>query len=112
VYSLTDEGMERFPTKLHAPDHANLSQMKETMPGPVVAQLFNQIAEEIAEQYTEDIKNLNMEERLDFVKELLARKALRSNGKRRMDSTRSTKSPARITRSASHTPKSARWTRP
>jgi predicted ArsR family transcriptional regulator len=46
--------------------------MKETMPGPIVAQLFNQVAEDLADQYAADIKGLNMEERLDFVKELLA----------------------------------------
>lgn len=46
--------------------------MKETMPGPVVAKLFNQIAEDLASEYTEDMKNLGMEERLDFVKTMLA----------------------------------------
>jgi DeoR family transcriptional regulator, suf operon transcriptional repressor len=72
VYSLTEDGMERFPTKYLRLTTRLLSQMKETMPGPVVAQLFNQVAEEIADQYADDIKGLNMEERLDFVKELLA----------------------------------------
>lgn len=72
VYSLTEDGMERFPTKYLRLTTRLLAQMKETMPGPVVAQLFNQVAEELADQYTADIKGLNMEERLDFVKELLA----------------------------------------
>jgi len=72
VYSLTEDGMERFPTKYLRLTTRLLTQMKETMPGPVVAQLFNQVAEELADQYAADIKGLNMEERLDFVKELLA----------------------------------------
>jgi DeoR family transcriptional regulator, suf operon transcriptional repressor len=72
IYSLTEEGMERFPTKYLRLTTRLLAQMKETMPGPVVAQLFNQVAEELADQYAADIKDLNMEERLDFVKELLA----------------------------------------
>lgn len=72
VYSLTEDGMERFPTKYLRLTTRLLSQMKETMPGSVVAQLFNQVAEELANQYADDIKDLNMEERLDFVKELLA----------------------------------------
>ena len=46
--------------------------MKETMPGPVVATLFNQIAEDLAGEYSEDMKNLAIEERLDFVKNMLA----------------------------------------
>ncbi|MBK7316263.1 winged helix-turn-helix transcriptional regulator [Candidatus Villigracilis affinis] len=72
VYVLTDEGMERFPTRYMLLTTRLLSQMKETMPGPVVAKLFNQIAEDLASQYASDMKNLSMEERLDFVKDMLA----------------------------------------
>ncbi|MEK6751286.1 MAG: winged helix-turn-helix transcriptional regulator [Chloroflexota bacterium] len=72
IYLLTDEGMEHFPTRYMKLTTRLLSQMKETMPGPVVAKLFNQIAEDLASEYTEDMKNLSMEERLDFVKEMLA----------------------------------------
>lgn len=72
VYSLTEEGMERFPTKYLRLTTRLLAQLKETMPGPVVTQLFNQVAEDLANQYASDIKGLSMEERLDFVKELLA----------------------------------------
>ena len=72
LYSLTEDGMERFPTKYLRLTTRLLAQMKESMPGPMVASLFNQIAEDLASQYASDIKGLNMEERLDFVKELLA----------------------------------------
>ena len=72
VYSLTEDGMEKFPTKYLRLTTRLLAQMKESMPGPMVATLFNQIAEDLASQYAADIKGLNMEERLDFVKELLA----------------------------------------
>lgn len=72
VYSLTEEGMERFPTKYLRLTTRLLAQLKETMPGPMVTQLFNQVAEDLANQYASDIKGLSMEERLDFVKELLA----------------------------------------
>ena len=64
--------MERFPTKYLRLTTRLLAQLKESMPGPMVASLFNQIAEDLASQYASDIKGLNMEERLDFVKELLA----------------------------------------
>jgi len=73
VYVLTDEGMEHFPTRYMQLTTRLLSQMKDTMPGPVVAKLFNQIAEDVASQYSTDMKHLSMEERLDFVKEMLAR---------------------------------------
>jgi predicted ArsR family transcriptional regulator len=72
VYILTDEGMERFPTRYLRLTTRLLTQMKESMPGPVVAKLFSQIAEDLASEYASDMKNLSMEERLDFVQEMLA----------------------------------------
>ncbi|RPI93591.1 MAG: winged helix-turn-helix transcriptional regulator [Chloroflexi bacterium] len=72
VYSLTEEGMERFPTKYLRLTTRLLAQMKESMPGPLVTKLFNQVAEDLASEYTNQIQGLSMEERLEFVKELLA----------------------------------------
>ena len=72
VYSLTEDGMERFPTKYLRLTTRLLAQMKETMPAPVVSRLFNQIAEDLASEYTSQIKGMSMEERLEFVKDLLA----------------------------------------
>ena len=72
VYSLTEDGMERFPTKYFRLTTRLLAQMKESMPGPVVAKLFNQIAEDMASEYSSQIQGLSMEERLEFVKEMLA----------------------------------------
>jgi len=72
AYSLTEEGMERFPTKYLRLTTRLLAQMKESLPAPAVAQMFNQIAEEMAGDYEVQIKDMSMEERLDFVKELLA----------------------------------------
>jgi predicted ArsR family transcriptional regulator len=73
VYSLTQDGMERFPTKYLRLTTRLLAQMKESMPAPAVANLFSQVAEEMAKEYSEQIKGLSMEERLDFVKEMLGR---------------------------------------
>jgi predicted ArsR family transcriptional regulator len=72
VYSLTEEGMERFPTKYLRLTTRLLAQMKESMPGPLVTTLFNQVAEDLAKDYSSQIEGLSMEERLEFVKELLA----------------------------------------
>jgi len=72
VYVLTNEGMERFPTRYMQLTTRLLSQMKETMSGPVVANLFNQIAEDLASHYSSDLRGLSMEERLDLVQEMLA----------------------------------------
>jgi DeoR family suf operon transcriptional repressor len=72
MYSLTEDGMERFPTKYLRLTTRLLTQMKETLPGPAVANLFTQVAEDMAKEYSERMKGLSMEERLDFVKDLLA----------------------------------------
>jgi DeoR family transcriptional regulator, suf operon transcriptional repressor len=63
--------MERFPTRYMQLTTRLLSQMKDSMPGPVVANLFNQIADELASKYSQDVQKLSMEERLNLVKEIL-----------------------------------------
>jgi DeoR family transcriptional regulator, suf operon transcriptional repressor len=46
--------------------------MKESMPARAVTQLFSQVAEEMAHEYSNQMKGLTIEERLDFVKDMLA----------------------------------------
>ncbi len=72
VYILTEDGMEHFPTRYLRLTTRLLSQMKETMEGPVVAKLFGQVAEDLAKEYESDIKGLSIEERLYFVQDVLA----------------------------------------
>ena len=72
VYVLTEEGMERFPTRYMRLTTRLLAQMKESMPQPMVSKLFTQVAEDLAAEYTEQLKGLSMEERLETVKTLLA----------------------------------------
>jgi DeoR family suf operon transcriptional repressor len=72
VYALTDAGMEKFPTRYLRLTTRLLAQMKESMPEPVVSKLFSQIAETLADEYADQMQNMNMEERLDFVKEMLS----------------------------------------
>ena len=72
VYVLTQEGMERFPTRYLRLTTRLLAQMKESMPQPMVSKLFTQVAEDLAAEYTEQLKGLSMEERLETVKTLLA----------------------------------------
>lgn len=73
VYSLTQDGMEKFPTKYLQLTTRLLSQMKESMPAPVVAKLFSQIAEDLANEYSSQMQGMEIEERLEFVKEMLAK---------------------------------------
>jgi DeoR family transcriptional regulator, suf operon transcriptional repressor len=71
VYFLTEEGMERFPTRYLRLTTRLLAQMKESMPAPVVAKLFAEMADGLAEEYASQMKGLGMEARLDLAKSLL-----------------------------------------
>src|SRR5512138_3434449 len=71
VYALTQDGLEKFPTRYLRLTTRLLSQMKETMPGPMVAQLFSQIADNLASEYKDQMQGLSMEERLELAKSLL-----------------------------------------
>jgi DeoR family suf operon transcriptional repressor len=72
VYSLTEKGRERFPTNYLRLTTRLLDQIKETLPAPIVNRLFTQMATDMAGNYAQQIEKLSMEERLDFVKNLLA----------------------------------------
>jgi len=72
VYFLTEDGLERFPTRYLRLTTRLLTQMKESLPGPVVGELFKEVAAGLAEEHREQLKGLSVEERLETVKELLA----------------------------------------
>jgi DeoR family suf operon transcriptional repressor len=72
IYTLTEDGMERFPTRYLRLTSRLLSQMKETLPQPIISKLFSEMATSLAEEYSEQLKGMSMEERLETVKELLA----------------------------------------
>ncbi|MBA4380333.1 MAG: hypothetical protein C0393_06615 [Anaerolinea sp.] len=72
VYFLTESGQERFPTRYLRLTSRLLDQLKESLPEPIVSKLFLQMAEDMAEEYAAQMKDLPMEERLAFMKTLLA----------------------------------------
>jgi predicted ArsR family transcriptional regulator len=86
VYVLTSEGMERFPTRYLRLTTRLISQMKESMPAPVVSQLFGQIAEDLVTEYAHDVKGLSMEDRLDLVQDLLAQEGFTVEWEKKDDS--------------------------
>jgi DeoR family transcriptional regulator, suf operon transcriptional repressor len=71
VYSLTEKGLERFPTRYLRLTNRLLDQMKETMPPAAISKLFTQMAADIAADYADHIKTLSVEEKLEFIKHLL-----------------------------------------
>jgi predicted ArsR family transcriptional regulator len=73
VYFLTEDGMEQFPTRYLRLTVRLLSQLKETLPEPMVSELFSQVANDLVEDYTTDVNldGVTLEERLNIVQDLL-----------------------------------------
>src|SRR5512133_1665064 len=72
VYALTEKGLERFPTRYLRLTNRLLDQMKEAMPPAAINNLFTSMASDIASDYAQQVKYLNVEEKLDLIKKLLA----------------------------------------
>jgi predicted ArsR family transcriptional regulator len=87
VYFLTEAGQERFPTRYMRLTIRLLEQLKETMPASMVDKLFSQMAEELAQDYTAhtNLKNMPMEERLEVMKNTLAKEGFNIQWERQGD---------------------------
>jgi len=72
VYYLTENGMEKFPTRYLRLTTRILNQMKGNMPQPMVSEMFREVANSMAAEHTAALKGLNVEQRLDAMKDLLA----------------------------------------
>jgi len=71
VYSLTEDGLERFPTRYLRLTTRLLSQMKEHLPQLVISDMFKQVATSLAAEHEQQLMGLGIEERLNVMKELL-----------------------------------------
>lgn len=85
LYFLTDTGRERFPTRYLRLTLRLLQQLKETVPQPLVNQLFSQMAQDLASSYQEELEGLSLEERLDLVKTLLTQEGFAVDWEREGD---------------------------
>ncbi len=72
VYSLTEKGIERFPTRYLRLTNRLLDQLKNSMPEKQVKNLFSQMASDMALDYAEKVKDMSIEQRLEYIKKLLA----------------------------------------
>ncbi len=71
VYFLTPLGLEKFPSRYVQFTVRLLQQLKETLPPHMVGQLFTQMARQMAQDYVDQVEDLSLEERLDFLAHLL-----------------------------------------
>ncbi len=72
LYFLTEKGRERFPTRYIRLTLRLLQQLKESLPQPMVAKLFSEMARDLAKEYAYEVSDLSMEERLQLVQQLLS----------------------------------------
>jgi len=75
LFSLTEAGIEQFPTQYVKLTLRLLKRLKETMPEVLVSNLFTQMAQELANDLAADVDttNLTFDERLALIIELLRR---------------------------------------
>ena len=71
VYSLTDSGQEKFPTRYMSLTNRLLDQLKSTMSQQEMNSLFEKMAKSLAEDQLEKVKKLPMEKKLDAIKKSL-----------------------------------------
>jgi DeoR family suf operon transcriptional repressor len=72
VYFLTENGLEKFPTHYLRLTTRILTKMKDKFSQPMISEMFREVAASIADEHAAELKGLNMEERLNVMKELLA----------------------------------------
>jgi predicted ArsR family transcriptional regulator len=72
VYFLTEDGLEKFPTRYLRLTSRLLAQMKEKLPQPMIGDFFREVATNLAAEHEEQLKGLSLEERLDVLGELLS----------------------------------------
>ena len=73
VYFLTEKGMEKFPTRYFRLTNNLIEQIKETLPEKEVKSIFRNMADHISEEYKPVLKNLDFEERLNLLKDVMAK---------------------------------------
>lgn len=71
VYSLSNEGLERFPSRYYRLTNRILDRFKETLSPDALNSIFSGIAKDIASTHRNTIKNLPLEDRLNYIQELL-----------------------------------------
>lgn len=71
VFSLSQKGLERFPTRYFELTSRLLDQMKETLPPSVINRFFTDIAENLVKDYEQQTSGFSIEQKLNFIKEML-----------------------------------------
>jgi len=71
VYSLTENGVEKFPTRYYQLTNRLLNQLKETLSKSELKKLFMDMADKISQQYEVSMKPMDLEQKLNLLKDLM-----------------------------------------
>lgn len=71
VYSLTEKGMENFPSSYFRLANSLMDQLKEALPEKEVNSIFHNMAEKLTSDYEPMLAKMNIEERLELLKTVL-----------------------------------------
>lgn len=71
VYFLTDQGLEKFPSRYYRLTNNLLQQIKETLPDTDVQLLFKGMAGKLADEYLPGFQSLGFEDRLSLLQSVL-----------------------------------------
>ncbi len=87
VFTLTESGLERFPTRYVRLTLRLLDQLKETMPASIVNNLFTQMAQDLVHELgsQSELQNMPMEQRLSKMQQILESEGFTINWERQGD---------------------------
>ncbi len=71
AFSLTEKALELFPTRYYKLTNRLIEQLKEDMPDDRVDELFSGVADSMARQFADELKEYPLDERLQRLVELL-----------------------------------------
>ncbi|HNZ00787.1 MAG TPA: winged helix-turn-helix transcriptional regulator [Anaerolineaceae bacterium] len=72
VYSLTERGVERYPTRYLQLTDRLLDQLKEALPQEAINRIFTQMAAKLAAAHRKKAEHLPLEGRIKLLQEILA----------------------------------------
>jgi predicted ArsR family transcriptional regulator len=73
IYSLTDKGVEEFPTSYLRLTKLLVDSLKDRMTPDEIEEIFNSIGTDIAEAYESELEHRSLEERLKQLKTVLSK---------------------------------------
>lgn len=86
IYFLTEKGLEKFPTSYYRLTNHLLNQIKNQLTDEQLRNFFKNMADDLTQQYLPVFESLNLEGKLDLLKNVLAKEGYELDWKSDQDS--------------------------